>query len=145
MKKEQFESAQKNIQKQIMQSVIQQIPTLDSIMQVDKMSPEDRVFYEAYKKYGNRNHTWQDFKAMFNSDITNMQATIKHWKTWDEINHIFSELHKQSDIVRTLMIKYNIKEFRKSDYKQYKNKFPDLIQAQEYFNTSHGACKLFYI
>ena len=144
MKKEQFESAQKNIQKQIMQSVIQQIPTLDSIMQVDKMSPEDRVFYEVYKKYGNRNHTWQDFKAMFNSDITNMQATIKHWKTWDEINHNFSELHKQSDIVRTLMIKYNIKEFRKSDYKQYKNKFPDLIQAQENFNTLYRMAHVNY-
>ena len=144
MKKEQFESAQRNIQKQIFQSALHQMPTLDSIMQVDKMSPEDKVFYEAYKKYGNRNHTWQDFKAMFNSNIKNMQTTVKHWKTWDEINHIFSELHKQSDIVRNLMIKYDIKEFGKSDYQQYKTKFPDLIQAQEKFNQLYRMAHVNY-
>ena len=144
MKKQQFESAQRNIQKQIIQSVIHQIPTLDSIMQVDKMSPDDKVFYETYKKYGNRNHTWQDFKTMFNGDIAAMQKTVQHWKTWDEINRIFSELHKQSDIVRALMIKYDIKEFVKSDYSKYKTKFPDLIQAHEKFNTLYRMAHVNY-
>ena len=86
MKTEQFENAINDIHSRVKELVMNQLPTLDGIMQVDKMSPEDKVFYEAYKKYGNRSHTWQDFKAMFNGDIATMQKTVKHWKTWDEIN-----------------------------------------------------------
>lgn len=55
MRTEQFENAINDIHSRAKELVMNQLPTLDGIMQVDKMSPEDRVFYEAYKKYGNRN------------------------------------------------------------------------------------------
>ncbi len=131
MKTETFENASKNIQKQIIQSVKKQIPTLDYIMQVDKMSPEDRVFYEAYKKYGNRNHTWQDFKAMFNGDTELMQSTVKNWRTWDELNTIYTKFYRQHDTVYKLVNKYGIKEINMDNYQQYKDKFPDLVQEYE--------------
>ena len=131
MKKEAFENASQNIQKLIIQSVKKQIPTLDYIMQVDKMSPEDRVFYDAYKKYGNRNHTWQDFKAMFNGDIELMQSTVKNWKTWDEINTIYTKFNRQRDTVYKLVNKYGIKKISIDNHQQYKDKFPDLVQEYE--------------
>ncbi len=131
MKKELFENASQNIQKLLIQSVKKQIPTLDYIMQVDKMSPEDRVFYDAYKKYGNRNHTWQDFKAMFNADIKLMQSTVKNWNTWDELNAMYTKFKKQRDTVHKLVNKYNINKISIDNYMQYKDKFPDLVQEYE--------------
>ncbi len=143
MKKEQFDIATKEIHSRVKELVLNQLPTLDGIMQVDKMSPEDRVFYEAYKKYGNRNHTWQDFKAMFNGDIATMQETIKHWKTWDKINDLYSKMHEQVTVVRALLAKYDIKsisEERPAEYAEYKNKYPDLVdQYEKYTKIEHRA------
>lgn len=127
MKIEQFNIATKNIINKIIQASKTQTPFLDYIMQVEKMSPEDKLFYEAYKKYGNRNHTWQDFKAMFNGDIANMQATIKHWKTWDEINAAFHAENK----IRAILIKHNLNPTNTQEYEILKTQYPDLAQADK--------------
>ncbi len=126
MKKEQFDIATQAIHSRVKELVLNQLPTLDGIMQVDKMSPEDRVFYEAYKKYGNRNHAWQDFKAMFNGDIATMQKTVKHWKTWDEINNALSQVYDLIAEIKMLLSKYNIESIditKPEEFKQY----PDLV------------------
>lgn len=125
MKTEQFENAINDIHGRVKELVMNQLPTLDGIMQVDKMSPEDRVFYEAYKKYGNRNHTWQDFKAMFNGDIATMQKTVKHWRTWDEINDALSQAYDLIPEIIRLKRKYNPKSIQ--ELKQY----PDLAAVYE--------------
>lgn len=126
MKKEQFDIATQDIHSRVKELVLNQLPTLDSIMQADKMSPEDRVFYEAYKKYGNRNHTWQEFKAMFNGDIATMQATVKHWKTWDEINDALSQAYDLIPEIKRLINKYKLKTIdvtKPEEFEQY----PDLV------------------
>ena len=125
MRTEQFENAINDIHSRVKELVMNQLPTLDGIMQVDKMSPEDRVFYEAYKKYGNRNHTWQDFKAIFNGDIATMQKTVKHWKTWDEINDFLSQAYDLVPEIKRLKRKYNLKSIK--EFKQY----PDLAAVYE--------------
>lgn len=125
MKTEQFENAINDIHSRVKELVMNQLPTLDGIMQVDKMSPEDRVFYDAYKKYGNRSHTWQDFKAMFNGDIATMQKTVKHWKTWDEINDALSQAYDLIPEIKRLKRKYNLKSIK--EFKQY----PDLAAVYE--------------
>lgn len=125
MKKEQFDIATQDIHSRVKELVLNQLPTLDGIMQADKMSPEDRVFYEAYKKYGNRNHTWQEFKAIFNGNIATMQATIKHWKTWDEINDFLSQAYDLTSEIIKLKKKYGLKSI--AEFKQY----PDLVAVYE--------------
>ena len=86
MKKKLYKKTVLDIQKCVSESVKKQIPALDYIMETATMSPTDKIFYEAYKKYGTRNHTWQDFRDMFHGDINLMQRTVRGWKTWDEIN-----------------------------------------------------------
>lgn len=125
MKKEQFDIATQDIHSRVKELVLNQLPTLDGIMQADKMSPEDRVFYETYKKYGNRNHTWQEFKAIFNGNIATMQATIKHWKTWDEINDFLSQAYDLTSEIINLKKKYGLKSI--AEFKQY----PDLVAVYE--------------
>ena len=140
MKTEQFENAINDIHGRVKELVMNQLPTLDGIMQVDKMSPEDRVFYEAYKKYGNRNHTWQDFKAMFNGDIATMQATVKHWRTWDEINDALSQAYYLIPEIKRLINKYKLETIdvtKPEEFEQY----PDLVAVcEEYrkvYNSTH--------
>jgi len=140
MKTEQFENAINDIHSRVKELVMNQLPTLDGIMQVDKMSPEDRVFYEAYKKYGNRNHTWQDFKAMFNGDIATMQATVKHWRTWDEINDALSQAYYLIPEIKRLINKYKLETIdvtKPEEFEQY----PDLVAVcEEYrkvYNSTH--------
>lgn len=100
MKKEFFTKAIQNLQNIAGQffgndsPLLYDIPSLDSVMGVAKMSETDRIFYEAYKKYGHRTHTWQYFKEMFHGDVKNMQKTVEHWKTWEEIN---KEAHNRYD------------------------------------------------
>jgi len=126
MKTEQFENAINDIHGRVKELVLNQLPTLDGIMQVDKMSPEDKVFYEAYKKYGNRNHTWQDFKAMFNGDIATMQATVKHWRTWDEINDALSQAYDIIPEIKKLINKYNLKSIDVTKTEEFEQ-YPDLV------------------
>ena len=125
MKTEQFNSATKNIVNKIIQASKTHTPFLDYIMQANKMSADDRLFYEAYKKYGNRNHTWQDFKAMFNGDINTMYSSIKNWKTWNEINAAFHAENK----VRTLLIQHHLNPKNQQEYEKLKSQYPDLAQA----------------
>ncbi len=140
MRTEQFENAINDIHSRAKELVMNQLPTLDGIMQVDKMSPEDRVFYEAYKKYGNRNHTWQDFKAMFNGDIATMQKTVKHWRTWDEINDALSQAYNLIPEIKRLIDKYKLETIdvtKPEEFEQY----PDLVAVcEEYrkvYNSTH--------
>lgn len=140
MKKEQFDIATQDIHSRVKELVLNQLPTLDGIMQADKMSPEDRVFYGAYKKYGNRNHTWQDFKAMFNGDIATMQATVKHWRTWDEINDALSQAYYLIPEIKRLIDKYKLETIdvtKPEEFEQY----PDLVAVcEEYrkvYNSTH--------
>lgn len=131
MKKQDFDIATQQVLKKVRRSVFKQLPTLDLIMNVDKMSDDDKVFFEAYKKYGNRNHTWQDFKSMFNGDIKQMQKTVKNWHTWDEINDNF---HVQNKL-KALMKKYEINEITLDMYErnkdEYKSKYPDFAETYE--------------
>lgn len=134
MKTEIYNKAIDKVHALVGESVTKQIPTLDHIMDVEHMSESDKIWYEAYKKYGNRNHTWQDFKAMFYADIQNMQKTVANWKTWDEINDLLS----QSDVLRTevrkLLGKYDIRsinEEKTEEYARIKQEHPDLVAIYE--------------
>ena len=130
-----FVRGQTNIDKIVYKSIVNKMPTLDYIMGVDNMSETDKIFYEAYKKYGNRNHTWQDFKEMFNGDVENMQKTVKHWNTWDKINTVACSAHdkitKLTKQIRDLLKKYNLQKIDPDLYKSYKDKYPDLAAAFE--------------
>lgn len=143
MKTESYNKAIDNIYNIVGQSVIRHIPTLDYIMGFDKMSSTDKIWYEAYKKYGNRNHTWQDFRDMFYDDIENMEKTVAHWKTWDEINNLLKQQNKQITEIRRLLQKYNVQSIDENDaekYEQYKKDYPDLMQAyQQYLVTTNEA------
>ena len=88
MKKDAYEKAKQKILRLSEESVIPGVHSLDYVMGVKDMSETDRIFYEAYKLYGNRDHTWQYFKQMFKGDVQQMQKTVKNWKTWDEINKL---------------------------------------------------------
>lgn len=134
MRTDSYKKAIDKIHDIVGQAVTRQIPTLDYIMGVANMSETDKVWYEAYKKYGNRNHTWQDFKDMFYGDIQTMQKTVVNWKTWDEINDLLS----QSDVlrieVRKLLGKYNIRSINKEKTEEYvriKKEHPDLVEIYE--------------
>ena len=59
---------------------------LDYLMDVEHMSKSDKAWYELYKQYGNRNHTWQDFRDMFDGDINIAKQTVKNWQTWAQMN-----------------------------------------------------------
>lgn len=138
MKKEQFDIATQDMHNRVKELVLNQLPTLDGIMQADKMSPEDRVFYEAYKKFGNRNHTWQEFKAMFNGDIATMQATINHWKTWDKINTATSQAYDLAVEIRTLIKKYDIKTIDVTKPEEFKQ-HPDLVAVCEEYHKAYNS------
>ncbi|MFQ6759864.1 MAG: hypothetical protein ACLRFM_00460 [Alphaproteobacteria bacterium] len=138
MKTESYKKAIDKIHDIVGQAVTRQIPTLDYIMGVEKMSETDKVWYEAYKKYGNRNHTWQDFKDMFYGDMQTMKKTVVNWKTWDEINDLLS----QSDVLRTevrkLLGKYDIRSIDKEKTEEYeliKKEHPDLAVFYEKYLT----------
>ncbi len=70
------------------------VPSLDTVMKADKMSETDRIWYEAYKKYGNRNHTWQYFRTLHYYYESFLYENIKHWNTREEINQ---DAHKRYD------------------------------------------------
>ena len=131
MKTESYKKAIENIHDIVGQAVTRQIPTLDYVMGVEKMSETDKVWYEAYKKYGNRNHTWQDFRDMFYGDIGVMQKTVAHWKTWDEINDLQFKANNQFRTVIDMIKKYGVKISKDSDIEQYKNEYPDLVAEHE--------------
>ncbi len=135
MKTENYKIAIDKIHNTVGQAVVQQIPTLDHIMGVKNMSPTDKIWYDAYKKYGNRNHTWHDFRDMFYDDLTVMQNTVKHWKTWDEINNLLSRADELKTEVKKLLSKYNVESISedKEEYKQYRILYPDLIAAYKEF------------
>ncbi len=134
-----FDKASTKILEQLRINTDNDTPILDIIMEIDKMSETDKIFYEAYKKYGNRNHTWQYFKAMFHGNVENMQTTVKHWKTWTEIN---SELSKNYDklfkpyYLKKAKFDTLCKQYRFTPsytdiqkHPEYKIKYPDLVDA----------------
>lgn len=136
MKTKLYQKGIANIRLLVAQSIERQIPTLDYIMGFDKMSPTDKIWYEAYKKYGNRNHTWQDFRDMFYGDLNTMQKTVKNWKTWDEINNLLTQQDQLITEVKQLLKKYNLQSITKKDkdperYEQFKKNYPDLIATFE--------------
>ena len=129
MKTENYKKAVQNIFQRVGQTVTKDIPTLDYIMNVDAMSDTDKIFYEAYKKYGNRNHTWQDFKEMFHGDVATMQKTVKNWRTWDEINTQAAQTEAYAIKVQKLLQKYNLDSINDTNMKKYKQDYPDLVDA----------------
>ena len=138
MKIENYRKAISKVYKLIGQAVTSRIPTLDHIMGVENMSKTDKIWYEAYKKYGNRNHTWQDFRDMFYGDIQTMQKTVVYWKTWDEINGLLSQADILRTRVRKLLKKYDIQSIsdeKTEEYEQYKKNYPDLIAAYEKYTV----------
>lgn len=149
MKPELYKNATAKIWGLSWQAVYHQIPALDYVMGVANMSETDKIFYEAYKKYGNRNHTWQDFKAIFDGDVNVMQKTVKHWKTWDEFNNILNRLFEKTDRVKELLDKYNLKEIQ-TDFMQthpeYKDLYPDLVAVyQDFLNDlNSNVCYMNY-
>ncbi len=146
MKQDIYKKATDKIWDLSWEAVYRQIPALDYIMGVANMSETDKVFYEAYKKYGNRNHTWQDFKAMFGGDVNVMQKTVKHWKTWDEFNNILNRLFEKTDHIKELLDKYNLKGI-KTDFMQthpeYKDLYPDLVAVYQDFLNDLNSNGLF--
>lgn len=146
MKQDIYKKATDKILDLSWEAVYRQIPALDYIMGVANMSETDKFFYEAYKKYGNRNHTWQDFKAMFNSDVNIMQNTVKHWKTWDEFNNILNRLFETRDRVKELLDKYNLKEIQPDfmqTHPEYKDLYPDLVAVYQDFLNDLNSNSLF--
>lgn len=149
MKPELYKNATAKIWGLSWQAVYHQIPALDYVMGVANMSETDKIFYEAYKKYGNRNHTWQDFKAIFDGDVNVMQKTVKHWKTWDEFNNTLNRLFEKTDRVKELLDKYNLKEIQ-TDFMQthpeYKDLYPDLVAVyQDFLNDlNSNVCYMNY-
>ncbi len=137
MKTENYKKAVQNIFQRVGEAVTNDIPTLDYIMNVDAMSDTDKIFYEAYKKYGNRNHTWQDFKEIFNDDVATMQKTVQHWRTWDEINTQAAQTETYAIKVQKLLQKYKLRSISSKDTKtaQYKTDYPDLVNAFEDWTT----------
>lgn len=138
MKTENYKKAINNIFDVVRQSLINRMPTLDHIMNVENMSPTDKIWYEAYKKYGNRNHTWQDFKDMFCGDVPVMQKTVKYWKTWDEINDLLSRADVLRTEVRGVLKKYDIQSIDEEmveEYNRYKKLYPDLIMLYEKYSA----------
>ena len=133
MNKQDIETAKQKIFNLVKESLQQEIPTLAHVMNVKNMSETDKIFYEAYKKYGHRNQTWQDFKLMFNGNVRAMQDRVKSWKTWDEINEMF---HKKSQLemkLNQLLKKYNLKSISSSDLQNhdFKKAYPDLVKIFE--------------
>ncbi len=47
------------------------------------MSDTDIAFYELWKKYAPRNQSFDDFKAMTNGNLEEMQQMAKNWTSWD--------------------------------------------------------------
>lgn len=134
MKTESYNKAIDKVHALVGESVTKQIPTLDHIMDVEHMSESDKIWYEAYKKYGNRNHTWQDFKDMFYGDMQTMQKTVANWKTWDEINDLLSQSNVLRTEVRKLLGKYDIRsinEEKTEEYARIKKEHPDLVAIYE--------------
>ncbi|MDE6478378.1 MAG: hypothetical protein K2L94_03985 [Alphaproteobacteria bacterium] len=128
MKTDSYTKAIDNIYNRIGHAVVQGIPTLDHIMGVENMSEADKIWYEAYKKYGNRNHTWQDFRDMFYGDVDVMQKTVVHWKTWDEINDTLSQAYDLVPEIRRLMREYGINSINVTKLEEYKQ-YPDLVSV----------------
>ena len=67
---------------------ISKIAKLDDAMDVAHMSANDRKFYEAYKKYGNRSETLDAFKTRFGNDYSRLEEEIKlkNWHSWEEVD-----------------------------------------------------------
>lgn len=133
MKTGQYEQAIERIHDRVGESVTRQIPTLDYIMNVADMSPTDKLFFDAYKKYGIRNHTWQDFKDMFKGDLEAMNKTVRHWKTWDEINELSQQLEGLQTKVKELLKKYNVHSISDKEREEYRTLYPDLVTAYDEF------------
>ncbi len=131
MKTEIYNKATENIHKIVMESVMLQIPTLDYIMGVENMSENDKIWYNAYKKYGNRGHTWTDFRDMFHGDIETMQKTVAYWKTWDQLNFLLHRADILQKNMENLLLKYDIKYITMANIGQLRKTHPDLIEAHE--------------
>lgn len=110
---------------------------LDYMMGIEDMSERDRVWYELYKHYGNRNHTWQDFRDMFNDDLVTACKTAMHWKTWDQINAMRHQSNILGEDVRRSLKKYNMYAISEIDYRNLRNKHPDLVAKYEKFLFLH--------
>lgn len=111
------------------------ISPLDYIMETDKMSERDQAWYELYKRYGCRNHTWQDFRDMFNNDLGTACKTVKHWMTWDQINATRHQADKLHIKVQSLLRKHNMQAIAEVSYKHLEKKYPDLVAKYEQFLT----------
>lgn len=131
MKQKLYKKTVLNIQKRVSESVKKQVPALDYIMDTANMSPTDKIFYEAYKKYGTRNHTWQDFRDMFNGDVNLMCRTVRGWKTWDEINTMSFNFYEERKVLLGLMKKYNIQFIDDDNKDSFKTQYPDLVQQYD--------------
>lgn len=144
MQTDKYKNAIAKIYQRVGETVIRDIPTLNYIMNVDSMSDTDKIFYEAYKKYGNRNQTWQDFKAMFNGDVERMHETVKNWKDWDERNRMNNQTATSKNEVKKLLHKYNLRSIgtdAPAEYEQLKKTFPDLVQSYENFLAQDDAAQ----
>lgn len=132
-----YRKAITNTFNRVNESVQNQVPILDCMMNVKNMSDTDKIWYRAYKKYGNRAHTWQDFKKMFNSDIKTMRQTVKHWQTWKTINIQSSKqdsiLTKANKLLLALPpeIGKNI-----TTYEELRQFYPDLPEAPVFPDTN---------
>ena len=111
------------------------LSVLDYIMGVEKMSERDRAWYDLYKSYGNRNHTWQDFRDMFNDDIVLACKTLQGWKTWEQINYLKRQEGALYMQVRCLLEKYNKQSIDRDDYQSVYKKYPDLVATYSSFLT----------
>lgn len=139
MKTDNYKKAIDNIHNRVRYAVTTHMPTLDHIMGVENMSEADKIWYEAYKKYGNRNHTWKDFRDMFYGNVDVMHKTVAHWKTWDEINDVLSHAYDLVPEIRRLMRKYDIGSIDMTKLEEYKQ-YPDLVAVcQKYRNIGSMA------
>ena len=108
-------------------------PILDYVMGVERMSERDRAWYELYKQYGNRNHTWQDFRDMFNDDIISACKTVANWHTWKQANTWRDMAEQQKAKVNRLLGKLNMQSIAEVSYHNLQSKYPDLIAEYEKF------------
>ena len=110
-------------------------PVLDCVMNVQHMSERDRAWYELYKQYGNRNHTWQDFRDMFDNNLETACKTVANWRTWTEINKLRDMAEQQKARVKHLPIKYKLQAIFGADFYDFQKKHPDLTAEFAKFLT----------
>ena len=136
---EQRKQTQERVAKAINQD---DFSVLDYLMDVEHMSERNKVWYEIYKRYGSRNHTWQDFRDMFNDNLVDACKTVRNWKTWDQINALRDEAFRtQIPKLSHLLKKYNIHQINDENYQQFETKYPDLyVTFKTFLTMTYTAC-----